>query len=153
LGLHDVMRFMSESGATRDGMKLAQTFLMTTRGVPLVYYGDEIGLPGGNDPDNRRDFPGGWAGDAHNAFSDAGRSAEERDVFDHLRRVIGLRRELESLRRGRLLTLGVDDQVYSFARLTARETTVVVINNAAQERAIGIDTTPIKLAAGARLTD
>ncbi|HEX4931684.1 MAG TPA: alpha-amylase family glycosyl hydrolase, partial [Gemmatimonadaceae bacterium] len=56
LGLHDVQRFMHEPGATPEGLKLAFTFLFTTRGTPLVYYGDEIALPGGNDPDNRRDF-------------------------------------------------------------------------------------------------
>ena len=58
LGLHDVPRFMNEPGATVDGLKLAFTFLLTARGTPLVYYGDEIALPGGGDPDNRRDFPG-----------------------------------------------------------------------------------------------
>ena len=62
LGLHDVPRFMNEPGATTDGLRLAFTFLMTARGTPLVYYGDEIAMPGGGDPDNRRDFPGGWAG-------------------------------------------------------------------------------------------
>ncbi len=66
---------MSEPGATVDGLKLAWTFLMTARGIPMIYYGDEIGMQGGNDPDNRRDFPGGWAGDAHNAFEASGRTA------------------------------------------------------------------------------
>ena len=60
LGTHDVSRFMNEPGATPDGLKLAYTLLLTVRGTPLVYYGDEIAMPGGNDPDNRRDFPGGW---------------------------------------------------------------------------------------------
>ena len=63
-GLHDVGRFMNEPGATVEGRQLADTFLLTARGTPLVYYGDEIGLRGGGDPDNRRDFPGGFAGDA-----------------------------------------------------------------------------------------
>ena len=61
LGLHDVRRFMDEPGATVAGLKLAFTFLLTARGIPLVYYGDEIAMPGGVDPDNRRDFPGGWS--------------------------------------------------------------------------------------------
>ena len=54
LGLHDVARFMNEPGATVEGLKLASTFLMTARGTPLVYYGDEIAMRGGNDPDNLR---------------------------------------------------------------------------------------------------
>ena len=45
----------------------------------MIYYGDEIAMPGGNDPDNRRDFPGGWKGDAKNAFTAEGRSPEQRE--------------------------------------------------------------------------
>jgi neopullulanase len=153
LGLHDVMRFMGEPGATRAGLMLAQTYLMTTRGIPLIYYGDEIALAGGGDPDNRRDFPGGWPTDAHDAFTSAGRTAEEREVFDHLRRVIRLRRELAPLRRGKLLALGVDDQHYAFARATPTETVIVVFNNAAQEETVEFDTAPLGVPAGARFTD
>src|SRR5204862_5007025 len=81
LGLHDVQRFMNEPGATIDGLKLAFTYLMTSRGIPMIYYGDEIAMPGGNDPDNRRDFPGGWREDTRNAFTAPGRTPAEQDVF------------------------------------------------------------------------
>jgi neopullulanase len=153
LGLHDVPRFMGEPGATRQGLMLADTYLMTTRGIPLIYYGDEIALAGGTDPDNRRDFPGGWPEDQHNAFSRDGRTAQEREVFDHLRRVIRLRRELAPLRRGKLLTLSVDDQHYAFARTTATETVIVVFNNARQDKTIEFDTTPIAVRANASFVD
>ena len=63
LGVHDMPRFMNEEGATIEGLKLAQTLIMTSRGTPLLYYGDEIAMRGGGDPDNRRDFPGGFSGD------------------------------------------------------------------------------------------
>ena len=74
IGVHDMERFMHEKGATIEGLKLAQTFIMTTRGTPLLYYGDEIAMPGGGDPDNRRDFPGGFAGDKRNSFDPSGRT-------------------------------------------------------------------------------
>ena len=153
LGLHDMLRFMSEEKATREGLMLAQTFLMTTRGMPLLYYGDEIAMEGRGDPDNRRDFPGGWSGDGHNAFTNEGRKREEREVFDHLRRVIKLRHELEPLRRGKLVTLSVSEQQYAFARTTARESVIVVFNNAKQEARVEFDASPIKLARSAQLTD
>ena len=76
---------MGEPGATREGLMLAETYLMTTRGIPLIYYGDEIALAGAGDPDNRRDFPGGWPGDKHNAFTGEGRTKEEREVFGLVR--------------------------------------------------------------------
>jgi glycosidase len=153
LGLHDVARFMGEQGATREGLMLAATYLMTTRGIPLVYYGDEVALAGGNDPDNRRDFPGGWNGDRHNAFTNEGRSKDEREVFDHLRRVIELRRRLAPLRRGKLLVLGVNDMSYAFARQTATETVIVVFNNAKQDKTVEFDAAPLKAAASARWID
>jgi glycosidase len=153
LGLHDVARYMGEAGATVEGLKLAQTFLLTTRGIPLIYYGDEIGLPGGNDPDNRRDFPGGWPGDPHNAFSPAGRTTAERDVFDHLHSLIALRRELEPLRQGKLLTLAADQHVYAYARTTGQQTVIIIINNDTQDHTLELNTEPALLDYGSSLVD
>lgn len=132
LGSHDVQRFMNENGATVDGLKLAFTFLLTVRGIPQLYYGDEIAMRGGNDPDNRRDFPGGWPGDAHNAFDATARTAEEQDVFEHLKKALKLRAELDPLRRGQMAHLAVNDQSYAFARFTAGKTVIVALNNSPQ---------------------
>jgi glycosidase len=153
LGLHDMLRFMSEPGATREGLMLAQTFLMTTRGIPLIYYGDEIAMKGGNDPDNRRDFPGGFPGDERNAFTNEGRTGEAREVFDHLRRVTRLRLELEPLRRGSLVTLGFTEHQYAFARTLGARSVIVVFNNEKKEAAIEFEVTPLKLANGTALGD
>jgi glycosidase len=128
-GLHDVARFMSEPGATVEGRKLADTFLLTARGTPLLYYGDEIGLPGGGDPDNRRDFPGGFPGDARDAFTTGGRRPEEAAIFDNVRRLAWLRAELAPLRRGRLITLAAGDQTWAYARVLPGQAVVVVLNN------------------------
>jgi neopullulanase len=125
LGLHDVSRFMHEPGATVDGLKLAYTFLLTARGTPLLYYGDEIALPGGNDPDNRRDFPGGWAGDARDAFTASGRSAEQQAVWSHVQALLRLRAERAELRRARPEHLVVGDQLFVYRR----GRTVVALNN------------------------
>ncbi|HWO00125.1 MAG TPA: alpha-amylase family glycosyl hydrolase [Blastocatellia bacterium] len=81
LGNHDVQRFMSEPGATVSGLNLAHSFIMTTRGTPQIYYGDEMAMAGGSDPDNRRDFPGGFPGDVRDAFSENGRTAEQKAAF------------------------------------------------------------------------
>jgi glycosidase len=116
LGLHDVARFMNEPGATVDGLNLAFTYLLTSRGIPMIYYGDEIGMPGGNDPDNRRDFPGGWKGDARNAFAAQGRTPDEQRVFEHVRKLAQLRQEYPDLRHGALKQLGATDDVYLFTR-------------------------------------
>jgi glycosidase len=145
LGLHDVPRFMSESGATIEGLQLAFTFLLTTRGTPMIYYGDEIGMRGGGDPNNRRDFPGGWPEDKRNAFEPAGRTAEEAQVHDHVRKLLALRRELEPLRRGDTIQLESRDQTSAFARVTQDSSVIVAFNNSNRSQKLQI-TLPKSLA-------
>jgi len=132
IGSHDVRRFMNEPGATPAGLKLAFTFLLTVRGIPQLYSGDEIAMRGGNDPDNRRDFPGGWPNDARNAFETSGRTAEENDVFNYLKKLLALRASLPELRRGELKHLYVGDQAYVYSRSVSYCVweTIVAINNA-----------------------
>lgn len=125
LGNHDVSRFMNQPGATREGLELAFTFLLTVRGTPLIYYGDEIALPGGDDPDNRRDFPGGWPGDARNAFQAAGRTPEEQEVWAHVQKLLRLRAARADLRDSAMVNLHTAEQSYVFRR----GRTVVAINN------------------------
>jgi glycosidase len=102
---------------------------MTTRGTPLLYYGDELAMAGGGDPDNRRDFPGGFAGDAHNAFTKAGRTATENDVFEHVKWLAKLRRDLPALRRGSLVHVYDEEQQTVFARVLGDQAAFIVFNN------------------------
>ena len=152
IGLHDVPRFMHETGAAVDALKLAFTFLMTTRGMPLIYYGDEIGMPGGPDPDNRRDFPGGWPGDISDAFTEAGRTAEQNDVWQHVRKLARIRAELVPLRRGGLVNLLADEQQYVYRR----DNVIVALNSDVKPvslsfEAQGAGSAEDRLGSGARL--
>lgn len=125
LGLHDVKRFMNEKGATEAGLKLAYTLLLTIRGTPLIYYGDEIALPGGDDPDNRRDFPGGWRNDSRNAFEERGRTAQQQSVFAHVQKLLSLRAERPDLRGKKTQHLFINDQAFVYRRGAS----VIAINN------------------------
>jgi glycosidase/predicted alpha/beta superfamily hydrolase len=122
---HDVERFMHEKGATIAGLMLANTFLFTTRGTPLLYYGDEIAMPGGPDPDNRRDFPGGWRGDTRDAFTEAGRTPEQQSVWLHTQRLLRVRASRPDLRRAPLENLLIGNQLYVYTR----GNTLVALNN------------------------
>lgn len=154
LGVHDMPRFMNEPGATVEGLKLAQTLIMTSRGTPLLYYGDELAMRGGGDPDNRRDFPGGFPGDARNAFTNAGRTAEERDVWNHLALLGKLRMELAPLRRGKSLDLLDEEQQMAYVRVTETEAVLVVFNNDTKAANVSFDVSMIKpFAPNATLTD
>jgi neopullulanase len=129
LGGHDDGRFMSEKGATIAGLELANAFVLTTRGVPQLYYGDEIAMEGGDEPTTRGDFPGGFPDDKRNAFTAEGRTKEEQELFEFIKRLITLRRELEPLQTGALVNLYVAEQQYAYARTLRSGRVVVVFNN------------------------
>lgn len=153
LGLHDVPRFMNEKGAMAAGLGQAFAFLATTRGIPLVYYGDEIGIVGAGDPDNRRDFPGGWPSDPRSAFTAEGRTPEQQAVFEGLQKVLALRAAHPALRRGSLVQLLAEEHAYAFARATDLETVVVAMSNAAVESRVEAEVASLGLTTGTVLED
>jgi glycosidase len=153
LGGHDDRRFMSEEGATIAGLKLANLLVLTTRGVPQLYYGDEIAMKGEDEPTTRGDFPGGFPGDKRNAFTAAGRTKEEQDLFDYIRRLMSVRRELDALKTGALVNLYVSEQQYAYARTAKSGPAVVVFNNDIQPAEIEFDVAPAGLKNGASLLD
>jgi len=153
LGGHDDGRFMSEKGATIAGLKLANAFVLTTRGVPQLYYGDELGMEGEDEPTTRRDFPGGFPGDKRNAFTAAGRTKDEQELFEYIKRLTTLRRELEVLRTGNLVNLHVSEQQYAYARTTRTAAVVVVINNDDKPAEIEFDVSRTGLASGWSVKD
>jgi neopullulanase len=150
-GLHDMPRFLNEQGADLTGLKQAYTFLLTVRGTPLIYYGDEIGMTGGGDPDNRRDFPGGFPGDPQNAFSDRSRTAEQAEVYNHVRRLLDIRKELEPLRRGDLKVIHVAAETWAAVRTVGPRKALIVINNGKQAADLELAAEDIGLASGRSL--
>ncbi len=153
LGLHDVARFMSEKGATYDGLRLAFTYLLTSRGIPMIYYGDEIGMSGGNDPDNRRDFPGGWPGDPKNKFEPEGRTGDEHALYSHIRRLAELRQHYPALRRGAMIQLAASDQVFAYARIENGQSLMAVLNNDTKPRELEVEVAPAHFRDGDPLRD
>jgi glycosidase len=147
---HDVPRFASAEGSSAAKLKLAFGLTLTLRGIPELYYGDEIGMPGGGDPDNRRDFPGGWPGDPKNAFTAEGRTAEQQELFTYVQTLLRLRREHPALRSGKLWHLFSDETAYVFLRETEEERVLVAFNNSAEPRELRIpfSNTPGEGAAG-----
>jgi glycosidase len=147
---HDVPRFASAEGSLPAKVKLAFGLTLTLRGIPELYYGDEIGMPGGGDPDNRRDFPGGWPGDSKNAFTVDGRTVEQQELFSYVQLLLRLRREHPALQSGKLWHLFSDETAYIFLRETEEERVLVAFNNSAEPRELRIplNDTPAKGVAG-----
>ena len=105
-------------------------------------------MAGGDDPDNRRDFPGGFPGDAPNAFTASGRTAEQQDVFAYVQSLLALRKSHAALRTGKQWHIGWDDTYYAFLRELPEEKLLVVYNNAPKtlELSIPVENTPLETA-------
>ncbi len=148
LGNHDDRRFMGEKDSDSAKLKAAFSLLLTMRGIPQIYSGDEIAMPGENDPDNRRDFPGGFPGDPHNAFTAAGRTPEQEEVFTHLQSLLALRKSHPALRIGTQWHIGWNKSYYAFLRELPEEKLLVIYNNAPKtvELDIPVDNTPLETA-------
>jgi glycosidase len=142
---HDVPRFAGNQGSSPEKLKLAFGLVLTLRGIPELYYGDEIGMTGGNDPENRHDFPGGWIEDSKNAFTPEGRTPEQQEIFASVQKLLRLRREHPALARGKLWHLFSDDSSYVFLRQSEDERILVVFNNAKEPRTLSVPTsdTPV----------
>jgi glycosidase len=98
-------------------LEQAFTFLMTMPGVPLIYYGDEVGLAGAGDPDNRRPMP-----------SDQSLNEHQRRLRGHVERLGALRRESRALRRGARQTLLAEDNWYAWVRSAGSEAALVILS-------------------------
>jgi glycosidase len=95
-------------------------------------------MPGGDDPDNRHDFPGGFPGDSRNAFTSGGRTLQEEEIFAHVQSLLRLRQAHPALRGGRQQHIGWDDTYYAFLRQTRDEKLLVVFNNAPEQREVRV---------------
>lgn len=115
LGSHDTARILTLLEGDTARLSLAVTLLFTYIGVPCVYYGDEVGLLGGNDPDCRRTFP--WDEASWN-----------RVVLAHYRALIAFRRERRVLQESLFVPLYAQGDVYAFARILEDEGVIVIVN-------------------------
>lgn len=132
-GNHDIKRFASEPQATIENTILAYTYLLTMRGTPQLYYGDELAITGGEDPDNRKDFPGGFPGDLRSAFTSAGRTKSENKLFNSIKKVSQIRQKYPQLRGGEMQFLFEDQDVVVYLRSKENSHAIVAINKLANK--------------------
>jgi glycosidase len=129
---HDITRFAGQVENDIDKYKLAFSFLLTTRGIPQIYYGSEIMMEGDKslgDGDIRRDFPGGWIDDERSAFTAEGRTGRENEVFDLFRKLLNWRKNNAVIHQGELLHFVPENNVYVYFRKLGSSQVMVVLNN------------------------
>ncbi|HAH59228.1 MAG TPA: alpha-amlyase, partial [Bacteroidales bacterium] len=139
---HDLNRYFNTIGNDLDALKMALTFLFTTRGIPQLYYGTELLMDGQEHlghGDIRKDFPGGWKEDSLNAFTASGRSEAQNEVFNHLQQLLHWRKTNQAVHYGRLLHFLPENGVYTYFRILDNEVVMVMINNSKEKRDIDIN--------------
>lgn len=128
---HDTARLFAHLDGDLGLWKLAMAYLATTRGIPQFYYGSEVLLRGPKERHDgllRADMPGGWAGDAANAFTGEGLSAQQREAQDFVRALFSWRKRTPAVHAGRLTHYAPEDGVYVYFRHDGEDTVMVALN-------------------------
>jgi len=128
---HDMNRFFSVVGEDVSKFKMGMALLLTQRGIPQLYYGDEILMKNFKNPTDqevRLDFPGGFPGDQINKFEASGRSAQENEVFNYIRTLANFRKNSSALKTGKTMQFIPQNGVYVYFRYDAKQTVMCVMN-------------------------
>ena len=138
---HDTSRFLKEEETGLERYRQALAFLLTTRGIPQLYYGTEILMTGekkDGDGNLRKDFPGGWRDDPVNAFTVAGRTDLQNEAFDYLQKLLKWRKTNPAVAGGKLIHYAPDwqSQCYVYARIKGNNTVLVILNGSDREQTL-----------------
>ena len=138
---HDRSRFFNSVNKDVAKFKMGLAFLLTTRGIPQLYYGTELHVEGdySSHPEVRRDFPGGWANDKANAFTREGRTREQNEIFDFTKKLLNWRKGNPAFQGGRLIHYVPESNVYVYFRIKGRERVMVVLNASEKEVTLKTD--------------
>jgi len=142
-GNHDTNRINEIYKDDIDKYKLLMTLILTVRGIPQLYYGDEIGMLGNKekygDGDIRRDFPGGWENDSLNAFTQKGRNEIQEEYHSFTKNLLNWRKDKNVIHKGKTLQFIPENNVYIYFRVTENESVMVVINNNPETQTIDLN--------------
>jgi len=128
---HDIARFYSIVGEDTAKYKMAFAWLLTSRGIPQMYYGSEILMTGFTSPNDgyvRWGFPGGWDGDPANKFTPQGRTKKENSVFNYIRTLANFRKNAPALTKGKFTQYLPVDGVYVYFRYTDQQKIMCIMN-------------------------
>lgn len=130
---HDANRYLATQDQDVRKLKMAMAFILTTRGIPLVYYGTEVLQTTEKDKDGdgykRADFPGGWTTDSINGFTGKNLSPGQIEMKSFLSRLLNWRKNKDVIQTGKLKHFVPKDGVYTYFRYNTTDCVMVCINN------------------------
>lgn len=137
---HDMSRFYEHIGQNKEHFKMAYAYLMTTRGIPQVYYGTELMMGhenrGGDDEAWRQTMPGGWPDDSRSVFTEKGRTEQENEIFNYVRKLNEWRKGAIAIHEGSLKHFIPENNTYIYFRIHPEQTVMVVVNASDEARTI-----------------
>lgn len=140
---HDLSRFYSVINEDELKYKAALSWLLTSRGIPQLYYGGEVGMPGVTHPNDgyvRKDFPGGWKNDSLNKFTIAGRTPKEEGIWRHIAKLANFRKTSSAITAGKMMQFSPKEGEYVFFRYDDQQTVMTILNTAKTKQLIAMDT-------------
>ncbi len=138
---HDLTRILSDVGGDIEKVKTGIAWLLTTRGIPQLYYGTEVLMKGEKNPADgnvRLDFPGGWKGDTKNAFTGEGMTAEEKDMQQYVTTLANFRKNSSAITKGSMMQYVPDDGLYVYFRYDEKQTIMCVMNTSDKNKEVAL---------------
>jgi glycosidase len=140
---HDIARGLYVANKNIEKYKIAMTILLTTRGIPKLLYGSEIGIVGDNNHGNiRSPFPGGFENDSRNAFLSSGRTDYENDIYAFTQKLLEVRKNHKSLSNGKLTHFYPFNNSYLYVRETKDEATLIIVNDNEKDNEMDLNKYP-----------
>ncbi len=139
---HDMSRILSQLNEDEDLFYMAMTYVLTTRGIPQVFYGTELMMnnPGTDDHGViRSDFPGGWPSDRVNGFTGEGLNESQKRSQQWFKTLLNWRKNQSVFESGKLMHYTPEDGVYVYFRYTDEQSVMVVMNKNAEQAALNLD--------------
>jgi glycosidase len=140
---HDLGRFSLKEDTDLRKYKQGIAFILTTRGIPQLYYGTEILMTGTKEDGDgviRTDFPGGWEGDPADAFTPEGRTPEQNEAWNYMQKLLEWRKSNKAITEGKLIHYSPgNDDCYVYARIKDNRTTLVILNGGDKDQQLGMD--------------
>ena len=140
---HDTSRFCKNEDDAKNIVRYKQaiTYLLTTRGIPQIYYGTEILMAADKSEGDgclRRDFPGGWKGDKVNCFTAEGRTDLQNEAFDYTRKLLNFRKGNEAICKGTMKHFSIFKGVYVYERKYNDKSVVVFMNGTDEKQTLSL---------------
>ncbi len=138
---HDMSRIYTQLDERFDLYRMSLVFFLTTRGIPQLYYGDEVLMSNPGTEEHgviRSDFAGGWRGDPASGFTGHGLTPRQLEAQALTRKLLNWRKSATAIHDGKLTQYAPDGKTYVYFRHNNRQTVMVVINKSSEEQPIDV---------------